>query len=128
MSEADPIQTVKLEEEDATGFSGLIPQTSVDVGEATPIHNFKLEKDASCAEMDEAVATAKDAKEIRSSSNCHSMFQKVAMLQATIDDRDAQIQLVRIHLSTTLAHSNSPSAPGGAHPGARTDGGHQFSE
>ncbi|KAJ7772812.1 hypothetical protein B0H14DRAFT_2966044 [Mycena olivaceomarginata] len=102
MSEVDPIQTVKLEEEDAIGFSSLIPQTSADVGEATPIHNVKLKEDASCAEVDEAVATAKDAKEIRSSSNCHSVFQKVAMLQATIDDRDAQIQLLRAEL--TQAH------------------------
>ncbi|KAJ7931962.1 hypothetical protein B0H13DRAFT_2308111 [Mycena leptocephala] len=101
MSEVDPIQTVKLEEEE-TGFSSLIPQTSADVGEATPIHNVKLKEDASCAEVDEAVATAKDAKEIRSSSNCHSVFQKVAMLQATIDDRDAQIQLLRAEL--TQAH------------------------
>ncbi|KAJ7862470.1 hypothetical protein B0H14DRAFT_2740192 [Mycena olivaceomarginata] len=102
MSEADPIHTVKLEEEDATGFSSLIPQTSADVGEATPIHNVKLEEDALCAEVDEAVAAVKDAKEVRSSSNCHLMFQNVAMLQATIDDRDAQIQLLRAEL--TQAH------------------------
>ncbi|KAJ7930241.1 hypothetical protein B0H13DRAFT_1858873 [Mycena leptocephala] len=101
VSEANPIQTVKLKE-DATGFSSLIPQTSADVGEATPIHNVKLEEDASCAEVDEAVAAVKDVKEVMSSSNCHLMFQKVAMLQATIDDRDAQIQLLRAEL--TQAH------------------------